>query len=154
MAGNRTVTASAAPTTSARGGNDRQGTRPGPAVFGGGPMKRAALYARVSTDTQEREETIESQLDALYQAVKAGAYEVPAGGVFVDEHASGARLDRPALDRLRDRAAEGAFDTVLVWSPDRLARRSAYQVVRLEELTRCGCEVTNLVTVSLTQVRS
>jgi site-specific DNA recombinase len=141
MAGNRTVTASAAPTTSARGGNDRQGTRPGPAVFGGGPMKRAALYARVSTDKQEREETIESQLDALYQAVKAGAYEVPAGGVFVDEHASGARLDRPALDRLRDLAAEGAFDTVLVWSPDRLARRYAYQVVLLEELTRCGCEV-------------
>jgi site-specific DNA recombinase len=141
MAGNRTVKASAAPTTAARGGHDRQGTRPGPAVFGGGPIKRAALYARVSTDKQEREETIESQLDALYHAVEAGAYEVPAGGVFVDEHASGARLDRPALDRLRDLAAEGAFDTVLVWSPDRLARRYAYQVVLLEELTRCGCEV-------------
>ena len=63
------------------------------------------------------------------------------GGVFVDEHASGARLDRPALDRLRDLAAEGVFEAVLVWSPDRLARRYAYQVVLLEELTRCGCEV-------------
>ena len=104
-------------------------------------MKRAALYARVSTDKQEREETIESQLDALYHAVEAGAYEIPPGCVFVDEHASGARLDRPALDRLRDLAAEGVFEAVLVWSPDRLARRYAYQVVLLEELTRCGCEV-------------
>jgi site-specific DNA recombinase len=104
-------------------------------------MKRAALYARVSTDKQEREETIESQLDALYHAVEAGAYELPSGCVFVDEHASGARLDRPALDRLRDLAAEGVFEAVLVWSPDRLARRYAYQVVLLEELTRWGCEV-------------
>ena len=88
-------------------------------------MKRAALYARVSTDKQEREETIESQLDALYHAVEADAYEVPPGGVFVDEDASGARLDRPALDRLRDLAAEGVFEAVLVWSPDRLARRYA-----------------------------
>jgi site-specific DNA recombinase len=95
----------------------------------------------VSTDKQEREATIESQLDALHQAVQVGAYEVPAGGVFVDQHASGSRLDRPALDRLRDLAAEGAFDAVLVWSPDRLARRYAYQVVLMEELTRCGCEV-------------
>ena len=47
-------------------------------------MKRAALYARVSTDKQEREETIESQLDALYHAVEAGAYEIPPGCVFVD----------------------------------------------------------------------
>jgi site-specific DNA recombinase len=104
-------------------------------------MKRVALYARVSTDKQEREETIESQLDALHHAVESDGYEVPAGGVFVDQHASGARLDRPALDRLRDLAAEGAFDAVLVWSPDRLARRYAYQVVLMEELTRGGCEV-------------
>jgi DNA invertase Pin-like site-specific DNA recombinase len=46
-------------------------------------MKRAALYARVSTDKQEREETIESQLDALYHAVEAGAYEIPPGGVSI-----------------------------------------------------------------------
>ena len=141
MAGNRTGTASAASTISARGESDRTSTRPRTALSGGSPLQRAALYARVSTDKQEREETIERQLDALYHAVAVGAYEVPAGGVFVDEHASGTRLDRPALDRWRDLAAEGAFDTVVVWSPDRRARRDAYQVVLLEELTRCGCEV-------------
>ncbi len=125
MASYRSVKANAMSTAFAQGESGRPSTRA--AVYGSGPMKRAALYARVSTDKQEREATIESQLDALHQAVQVGAYEVPAGGVFVDQHASGARLDRPALDRLRDLAAEGAFDAVLVWSPDRLARRYAYQ---------------------------
>ena len=141
MASYRAVKTGAAPTASARGENGCPAARPDTAVSGGGAMKRAALYARVSTDKQEREETIDSQLDALYHAVEGGAYEIPPGGVFVDEHASGARLDRPALDRLRDLAAEGVFEAVLVWSPDRLARRYASQVVLLEELTRCGCEV-------------
>ncbi len=139
MASNRTVKANALSTASAPGESGRQSTRP--AVDTSGAMKRAALYARVSTDKQEREETIESQIDALQHAVAVGAYEVPAGGVFVDENASGTRLDRPALDRLRDLAAEGAFDAVLVWSPDRLARRYVYQVVLMEELARGGCEV-------------
>ena len=139
MASDRSVTANATSTASAQGESGRESTRP--TVYSSGPMKRAALYARVSTDKQEREETIESQLDALQKAVEVGAYEVPAGGVFVDENASGTHLDRPALDRLWDLAAEGAFDAVLVWSPDRLARRYAYQVVLMEELARGGCEV-------------
>jgi site-specific DNA recombinase len=54
---------------------------------------------------------------------------------------SGSRLDRPALDRLRDAAREGAFDVVAVYSPDRLARRYAYQVLLLEELRKSACEV-------------
>jgi site-specific DNA recombinase len=141
MASDRAVKTGAAPTASARGENGCPAARPDTAVSGGGAMNRAALYARVSTDKQAREETIESQLDALYHAVEAGAYAIPPGCVFVDEHASGARLDRPALDRLRDLAAEGGFEAVLVWSPDRLARRYAYHVVLLEERTRCGCAV-------------
>jgi site-specific DNA recombinase len=52
--------------------------------------------------------------------------------VFVDENYSGSRLDRPGLDRLRDLASEGAFEAVLVCSPDRLARQYAYQFVVVE----------------------
>ncbi len=106
MASYRSVKANTASTASTEDESDRQDARLGTGIPGGGLMKRAALYARVSTDKQEREETIESQLDALHHAVEVGAYAVPAGGVFVDEHASGTRLDRPALDRLRDLAAE------------------------------------------------
>jgi site-specific DNA recombinase len=104
-------------------------------------LKRAALYARVSTEKQEREETVASQVDLLYQAAATSGYDIAPTSVFIDEGVSGARLDRPALDRLRDLAAEGAFEVLLVTVPDRLARRYAYQVLLVEEFTRCGCEV-------------
>ena len=58
--------------------------------------------------------------------------------MFEDEGFSGATLTRPALERLRDRAAEGAFEVLLCHAPDRLARRYAYQVLLLEELARVG----------------
>jgi hypothetical protein len=61
--------------------------------------------------------------------------------VFEDDGFSGATLIRPALERLRDRAAEGAFEVLLCQAPDRLARRYAYQVLLLEELARVGVEV-------------
>jgi site-specific DNA recombinase len=105
------------------------------------PLKIAAIYARVSTERQEKEQTVDSQLDALHQAALEGGYEVAPSHVFVDERRSGAHLDRPGLDRLRDLASEGTFEAVLISSPDRLARHYAYQVLVLEELQRTGCEV-------------
>ncbi len=50
-------------------------------------------------------------------------------------------LIRPALERLRDLAAIGAIDRLYVHSPDRLARKYAYQVLLLDEFQRCGVEV-------------
>jgi site-specific DNA recombinase len=115
----------------------------GGAELGGSyqPLKIAAIYARVSTERQEKEQTVESQLDALHRAASEGGYEVAPSHVFVDERRSGAHLDRPGLDRLRDLASEGAFEAVLIASPDRLARHYAYQVIVVEELQRAGCEV-------------
>ena len=55
---------------------------------------------------------------------------------YRDEGISGARLDRPALDRLRDAAPRGEFDAVVVLSPDRLARNYAHQWLLIEELTK------------------
>jgi site-specific DNA recombinase len=102
---------------------------------------QVALYARVSTGRQEREQTIASQLTALRTWVAEQDHEVSPDHIYCDEGWSGARLDRPALDRLRDAAHEGAFALVAVWSPDRLARKYAYQVLLLEEFRRVGCEV-------------
>ena len=48
---------------------------------------------------------------------------------------------RPGLERLRDQAAAGAIDRLYVLDPDRFSRKYAYQVLILEELTRCGVEV-------------
>jgi site-specific DNA recombinase len=102
---------------------------------------RAAIYARVSTGRQERDQTIEGQLTALRQWAHSEGHSLRPEHVFTDEGYSGSRLDRPALDRLRDAAREGEFDVVAVYSPDRLARRYAYQVVLLEELRKAACEV-------------
>ncbi len=102
---------------------------------------RVAIYARVSTERQEREQTIESQLNLLRIWADAQGYTLSAEHVYIDEGYSGARLDRPGLDRLRDAASEGAFQCVAVLTPDRLARKYAYQVLLLEELTRAGCQV-------------
>jgi site-specific DNA recombinase len=113
--------------------------RSGPA--GGHLRLAAALYARVSTDRQESQQTVDSQLDALRRAADEGGYEVLEEYVFVDENYSGSRLDRPGLERLRDLASEGTFEAVFIYSPDRLARQYAYQVVVIEELQKTGCEV-------------
>lgn len=100
---------------------------------------RAAIYARVSTEIQEARGTIGSQLDALRKRVAAEGDDVVA--TFCDEGHSGARLDRPGLDALRDGAEGGLFEVVWCLSPDRLARAYAYQVVVLDELARHGVPV-------------
>ena len=102
---------------------------------------RLALYARVSTDRQNRDQTIDSQVSALRRWAAEHDHTVRPEHVFTDDGYSGSRLDRPALDRLRDAAREGEFDGIAVYSPDRLARRYAYQVVLLEEFRKAGCRV-------------
>jgi site-specific DNA recombinase len=102
---------------------------------------RAAIYARVSTERQGRQQTIDSQLDALRTWVASHEHILDEDRVFRDEGYSGARLDRPGLDALRDVVRDGAVELVAVLSPDRLARRYAYQVLLLEEFRRAGCEV-------------
>jgi len=93
---------------------------------------RVALYARVSSDQQARGGTIASQLAALRERIAADGQRLAADYAYVDDGSSGASLLRPALERLRD-AAAGVIDRVYVQSPDRLARRYAYQVLLIEE---------------------
>jgi site-specific DNA recombinase len=107
----------------------------------GVPIMRAAIYARVSTDRQNRDQTIDGQLAALRQWVQANGHALRPEHVFTDDGYSGSRLDRPALDRLRDAVREGEIDLVAVLCPDRLARKYAYQVLLLEEFRKAGCEV-------------
>src|SRR5712691_10091462 len=105
-----------------------------------GQLRVAAIYARVSSERQREQATIASQLATLRELAERGLL-VPEEFVFCDDGVSGATLARPGLERLRDRAAEGCFETVLCHAPDRLARRYAYQVLLLEELTPAGSGV-------------
>ncbi|MBW2375660.1 MAG: recombinase family protein [Deltaproteobacteria bacterium] len=104
-------------------------------------MRRAALYARVSTEQQEREQTIQSQIAAITRYADQQGFRHTPALTYTDDGYSGTWLDRPALDELRDHAREGRFDVVVVLCPDRLARRYAYQVLLIEELKRDGIEI-------------
>ena len=104
-------------------------------------LKLVAAYARVSSDKQEKEQTIDSQVDALRRAAEERGWQLLPDLICTDDGRSGATLARPGLDRLRDLIAEGTCAAVLVCSPDRLARNYAYQVVVIDEFKRAGCEV-------------
>ena len=103
--------------------------------------ERAALYARVSSEQQAEAGTIASQVEALRGRVVADGLHLESELEFIDEGYSGATLVRPALERLRDLAAGAVFDRLYVHSPDRLARKYAYQVLLIDELQRCGVQV-------------
>ena len=104
-------------------------------------LKLVAAYARVSSDKQEKEQTIDSQVDALRRAAEERGWQLLPDLICTDDGRSGATLARPGLDRLRDLVAEDACAAVLVCSPDRLARNYAYQVLAIDEFKRAGCEV-------------
>src|SRR6266849_299443 len=84
--------------------------------------------------------TTASQTAALIELARTLDVEVPKAWIFEDEGYSGATLERPGLERVRDLAAEGQIQAVLIYSPDRLSRKYAYQVLLIEELARHGVE--------------
>jgi site-specific DNA recombinase len=103
-------------------------------------MKTAAIYARVSSEQQKEENTIASQTAALVAFADELGYSVPDEWVIEDAGFSGASLLRPGLECLRDLAAEGHIQAILIHSPDRLSRKYAYQVLLTEEFARQGVE--------------
>ncbi|XNR94431.1 recombinase family protein [Streptomyces sp. R-74717] len=104
-------------------------------------MTSVAIYARVSSARQKKDQTIGSQTAALRAHAAEQRLELPEEWVFEDEGHSGATLVRPALERLRDLVAQVGVDVVLCYAPDRLARKFAYQALLVEEFARAGTRV-------------
>ncbi|MCL5996245.1 MAG: recombinase family protein [Chloroflexi bacterium] len=102
---------------------------------------RVAVYVRVSTQRQAQTQTIEQQLERLRAHLQAQGWELTDERIFRDDGYSGAPLNRPALDQLRDKVKLAELDRVLITAPDRLARNYVHQAVLLEELERYGCQV-------------
>lgn len=98
----------------------------------------AAIYARVSSMSQKVDETIDSQIDTVKVFAQDNDFEVPSEWIFKDEGYSGSILDRPGLDSLRDLIREQCLEAVLVYSPDRLARRYVNQLILKEEFLKYG----------------
>ena len=112
-------------------------------------MRPAAIYARVSSDRQKEDHTIASQTQAVMDYATAHGYLVPPDWIFEDEGVSGAVLVRPALEAVRDLAAQGQIEAVLVHSPDRLSRKYAYQVLLIEEFARIAEQLVRAITVAV-----
>jgi site-specific DNA recombinase len=102
---------------------------------------RVALYARVSTTRQAQAQTIDQQLTRLRAYVTEQGWLLSDRHSYRDDGYSGASLNRPGLDQLRDQNRLAAFDAVVITAPDRLARKYVHQVLLIEEFERAGCQV-------------
>jgi site-specific DNA recombinase len=106
---------------------------------GHGP-KRAVLYARVSTDEQARSDySLAQQMEALRQYAAREGYEVLEA--IVDPGQSGASLERPGMDRVRDLVAAGGVSVVLAQDRDRFAREPAYHYLLKREFEEHGTTI-------------
>jgi site-specific DNA recombinase len=102
---------------------------------------RVSVYVRVSTQRQAQAQTIEQQLDRLRDHFREQGLELDAEAIFRDDGYSGASLNRPGLDRLREAVRAGEVTLVWMTAPDRLARSYVHQVLLLEEVKQAGCQV-------------
>lgn len=103
-------------------------------------MPVAAVYARVSTDDQAEHGT---SLDTQIERCRERAYAIGATSIveFIDEGVSGSLLERPALSRLRALVANGGCDLVVIWDPDRFARKLTLQMLMAEEIEKAGARL-------------
>ena len=99
---------------------------------------RAAIYARCSTADQ----SVDLQLDGLRDYTEARGFEIVEE--YIDEGVSGAKVTRPALDRLLADAHRRRFDTVLVWKLDRLGRSLSHLIRLVEQLGSLGVGLVSL----------
>ncbi|HUC96327.1 MAG TPA: recombinase family protein [Candidatus Saccharimonadales bacterium] len=97
-------------------------------------MLRAALYARVSTELQKDEETVQNQLTEIRRVIAEDGNSLLDSCEYIDEGWSGAILERPSLDIMRQDAREKKFDILYVYDKGRLARKYVYQEIVIEEL--------------------
>jgi len=101
-----------------------------------------ALYARVSTTRQQLDQTIEQQIKRLREYVtEQPEWRLEEKHIYLDDGYSGAKLNRPGLDRLREHVAKAEFEVILITAPDRLARNYVHQMLLIEEFQDLGCQV-------------
>ncbi len=98
-------------------------------------QKRAILYARVSSDEQVRHGySLDQQIAALSEWAAREGYEVLEE--VRDEGWSGAYLERPGLDRVRDLVEAGGVGMVVAQDADRITRDPAHRAFLDDEFER------------------
>ncbi len=100
-------------------------------------MRKIALYCRVSTVRQEKERTIQTQLSKLKEIYKSKEIVKE----YLDEGFSGADINRPALNQLREDAKKNLFNVVAFYNFDRLSRKVGHQLVLKKEFNKYGAQI-------------
>jgi site-specific DNA recombinase len=114
----------------------------GHSVVSGANGKRAILYVRVSTDEQaEHGYSLPTQLEACQKYAAKQGFSVPGPEYEITDDYSGAKLDRPGLDRARAMLEAGEAEAIIVYSPDRLTRNLAHSLILREGFQRAGVEL-------------
>lgn len=102
--------------------------------------QRAVLYARVSTQEQATKGySLAQQMEALREYAACEGYEVLEK--VIDSGQSGASLERPGMDLVRDLVAAGGVSVVLAQDRDRFAREPAYHYLLRQEFEEHGCKI-------------
>src|SRR4030065_133870 len=102
-------------------------------------MTKAAIYCRVSTDTQEREATsLQTQLENCLTYCQGKGYDV---SYRFSEAYSGLSLERPELDKLRELVRDERVDVIVCYSLDRLSRDPGHGVIITQELEKHGVKL-------------
>ena len=94
------------------------------------------LYARVSTDGQKKEGTIESQVETLRRQIANAGHELVKE--YIDDGYTGTLLSRPGLGQLRSDLKTDVFDVIYFHAADRIAREVEYQRIVVGELVKYG----------------
>ena len=100
---------------------------------------KIATYARVSSETQAKEGTIDSQIQSLREYAQSNQLTIVKE--YIDDGYSGSELIRPGLDQLRDALQERSFDAILILSPDRLSRKQSHQIILMDEFKKHNIQV-------------
>ena len=95
---------------------------------------RAAIYCRVSSDSQEREGTsLDTQLESCLKYCRDKGYQV---SYRFSETSSGLSLERPNLSELRELVRNELIDTIVIYCLDRLSRDPTHGVIITQELEK------------------
>jgi len=106
--------------------------------------RNIAVYMRVSTANQEKDETIDNQFMELKEKIKNEGGILKSDCIYKDDGWSGAILERPALDELRADAKNKKFDTLYVYDRGRIARKFLLQEIVIEELRKLEIDLISL----------
>lgn len=105
---------------------------------------KAAIYARVSTARQEKEETIESQISSVKERIHNEGNQLDESSIFTDEGYSGSIIERPALDKLKEHASRNEFELVYVYDYGRLSRDLTNLMLLKDSIEKDGIKVISL----------